>query len=142
MTFYQRISNTYQLEQVLQLQQKNLVAKLDSHEQRVEGFVTVRPRIELLEKMNCACPHIIATDVDTVVGYALVMLPSFRNEIPLLKSMFEAADRLLAGSNYEAMGQICIENAYRGRGLFRGMYQFCKNELQHSFDGVLTEFAT
>lgn len=76
--------------------------------------------------MNDACPHTLAMDGEQVVGYALTMLESFRNEIPILTPMFETADRLLPTKNYLAMGQICIDKPYRGQGLFKGLYRFYK----------------
>ncbi len=142
MIAYKRVSNEKELKQLLILQQKNLFTELETTESIIEGFVTVQHTFDILKRMNRACRHIIVSDRHAVVGYALVMLPSFKNEIPILTPMFEAADTLLIGRNYVVMGQICIEKAYRRKGLFRGIYQFYKNELEHTFDGVLTEVAT
>lgn len=92
--------------------------------------------------MHDACPHILAMDGDKVAGYALVMLRSFKDEMPVLVPMFISADALLNGKNYVAMGQICIDKPYRGLGVFRGMYSFYKKELSSQFDCLFTEVAS
>ena len=39
------------------------------------------------------------------------------------------------------MGQICVDKNYRKQGIFRGLYRFYKEELQHQFDYLITEVA-
>jgi len=92
--------------------------------------------------MNEACPHIVAKDKDKIAGYALVMLPSFRYEMPVLTPMFESADRLLKTKNYVAMGQVCIDKPYRKMGVFKGLYTYYRKELSTQFDCLFTEVAT
>jgi len=90
--------------------------------------------------MNFACPHIIAKDNDSVIGFALVMLSSFRNEIKLLIPLFEKIDELVPKrKTYVVMGQICIDRNYRKQGLFRALYHFYKSELEEQFDFLVTE---
>jgi len=139
---YTRVSSEEELHQILALQKKNAFTAISSKEKQNEGFVTVSHSYELLKQMNDACQHIIAKDGALVVGYALAMLPSFRNEIPLLVAMFETADVVLSGKNYIVMGQICIAKSHRQKGIFKGMYQHYKKELQNKFDGLITEVAT
>ena len=115
---------------------------VSSTEKKNEGFVTVSHSYAILKQMNDARSHVIAKDGDLVVGYALVMLKEFRDEISILSAMFETAEELLGGKKFLAMGQICISKAYRKRGIFRGMYNFYKKELQGEFDCLLTEVAT
>ncbi len=142
MIAYKRVSRTSELEQILDLQSRNMAKVLSAGEIKKEGFITVGHTFDILEKMNSASPHIIAYTSQGIVGYALVMLPSFRNEIPELTPMFEAADRLLPNSNYLAMGQICIDRDYRKMGVFKGMYSFYKEVFHREFDGLVTEVAT
>lgn len=139
---YLRTSSEDELNQILALQKNNAIDAIPSTEKRNEGFVTVSHTYDILKQMNDVCPHIIAKDGDLVVGYALVMLKEFRDEISILSRMFETAAELLGDKNYLAMGQICISKAYRKQGIFRGMYNFYKEELQNEFDCLLTEVAT
>ncbi|MEP3208972.1 MAG: GNAT family N-acetyltransferase [Maribacter sp.] len=142
MVVYKRATETSELEQILALQKKNAIASISATEKEIEGFITVLHTYEILKKMNDACPHIIAKDGDSVVGYALVMLKEFRDEISVLSAMFETAATLLGDKNYLAMGQICISKEYRKQGIFRGMYTYYKEELQGEYDCLLTEVAT
>ena len=139
---YTRASTKNELDQILALQKTNAMNAVSPLEKQSEGFVTVSHSYAILKQMNDACPHIIAKDGDLVVGYALVMLKEFRDEIAVLSAMFDTAAELLGNKSYVAMGQICISKAYRKKGIFRGMYDFYQEELQDEYDCLLTEVAT
>lgn len=137
---YHRAQTIGELEAILKLQILNLPNSL-SHTERVsEGFVTVSHSLEILEQMNSLCPHIIAKYDGDVVGYALCMMESFRNDIPILIPMFKEIDSVIQkGSSYMVMGQICIDKSYRGQGIFRGLYNYMTSELRNDFDMIITE---
>ena len=139
---FTRVSSEEELHQILALQKQNMANGLSQGEKHQEGFITVGHTFDILKSMNDACPHIIAKDADIVVGYALVMLRTFRNEIPVLRPMFDTADGLLPNVNYVAMGQICIAKSHRRQGLFKGMYHYYRQQLQNDFDCLFTEVAT
>ncbi|KIA86827.1 GNAT family N-acetyltransferase [Flavobacterium sp. AED] len=140
---YKRASSLDELEQIRTLQLQNSSQNITSEEKLQEGFVTVQHTIALLEQMNSACAHIIAKDNDIVVGFALVMLSSFRNEIEVLIPMFERIDGLVPkDKTFVVMGQICVDKNYRKQGIFRGLYHFYRKELQHEFDYLISEVAT
>jgi GNAT superfamily N-acetyltransferase len=139
---YKRASTLNELEQIRALQLQNSYQNISSEEKLQEGFVTVQHSVALLEQMNYACAHIIAKDNDIVVGFALVMLSSFRNEIKALIPMFERIGELVSkDKTYAVMGQICVDKDHRKQGIFRGLYHFYKEELQHQFDYLITEVA-
>ncbi len=142
MITYKRATSDDELRQILAIQKRNLKANLALKERQIEGYITVPHTFGILKKMNDACPHILAMDGDLVAGYALVMLHSFKYEMDILTPMFDAADRLLKGKNYLAMGQICVDKPYRGQGVFKGMYTFYKQELSTQYDCLFTEVAT
>ncbi len=133
------------LYQILDLQKINLPRNLSKEESKKEGFVTVDHDFDTLKKMNTPYPHTIALDGNNVVGYALVMLPSMRDEIEILKPMFEKIDKLsyksklLSNSKYFMMGQVCIAKGYRGKGVFYKMYDHLKETTGHDFDLMITE---
>lgn len=139
---YTRASSNEELLQILDIQRRNIKANLNPGEDREEGFITVGHDFDILKKMNDACPHILAKDGNTVAGYALVMLQSFRNEMPVLVPMFETADKLLQGKNYVVMGQVCIDKPYRKMGVFKGMYTYYRDQLSATYDCLFTEVAT
>jgi len=137
---YKRASSLDELYQIRKLQLQNSPQCINAVEKLREGFVTVQHSVALLEQMNFACAHIVAKDNDTVIGYALVMLSSFRNEIIVLLPLFERIDKLFPKhQSYIVMGQICIAKNYRKQGLFRGLYQFYKSELRQHYDFLITE---
>ncbi|MDB4292008.1 GNAT family N-acetyltransferase [Maribacter sp.] len=139
---FTRASTAKELHQILALQQQNMAAGLSQEEALQEGFITVGHTFEILKKMNDACSHIITKDGDNVVGYALVMLRSFRDEIAVLRPMFDTADALLPNVNYVTMGQVCIAKSHRKQGIFKGMYTYYRQQLQAEFDSLFTEVAT
>lgn len=137
-----------ELQQILELQAKNHFSVVGPDKSVSDGFVTVRHTPALLEKMNEACRHIIAKDGNRVVGYALVMLQQFQEFIPELKPMFALLDQLyfkekpLTSYTYYVMGQICIDEHYRGKGLFDQLYAKHKERYAGPFDLCVTEVAT
>ncbi|GGG23038.1 hypothetical protein GCM10011344_24660 [Dokdonia pacifica] len=142
MITYKRAASDQELQEILAIQKRNLKAVISIQERKEQGYITVPHTFDILKKMNDACPHILAMDGDRVAGYALVMLRSFKYEMPILIPMFETADRLLKGKNYVAMGQVCIDKPYRGQGVFKGMYTFYKEQLSTTYDCLFTEVAT
>lgn len=140
---YKRTAQISELEQIITLQAENALTDQSSEEKAKEGFVSARHSLALLQEMNEACPHIIAKIGDEVVGYALVMLPSFKYKIEMLIPMFEKIEVLFSEyKNYVVMGQICIAKEHRKKGIFKGLYNFYKTELESQFSVVVTEVAT
>lgn len=133
------------LHQILQLQKINLPRSLSEAELKQEGFVTVDHDFDTLKKMNTPYPHTIALDGKDVIGYALVMMPLVRNDIDILKPLFEKIDaityqsKLLSQCKYFVMGQVCVAKEYRGQGVFYKMYDHLKFTTQDDFDLILTE---
>ncbi len=129
-----------ELQQILALQQKNLPGEISEKEKSKEGFVTVSHDLELLEKMNTAYPHTIVKDSDKVVGYALSMHPDFGDKIAVLRPMFREINAILpAGKKYLVMGQVCIAKGFRGKGIFRKLYQTMWQTVKKDFDCIITE---
>ncbi|HMB61913.1 MAG TPA: GNAT family N-acetyltransferase [Eudoraea sp.] len=129
-----------ELEQILELQQHNLPQILSPGEKVKEGFVTVSHSLDLLERMNAVCQHIIAKKEGQVIGYALSMHPDFGNEIEVLKPMFdEVNSSALKDAKYIVMGQICIAKEYRGSGIFRQLYKAMQEAIQPHFQYIITE---
>jgi len=107
---YSQVSSQEQLEQISQLQVDNLKRSLTPPEIAKEGFVTCEHSIDLLHKMNHPDGHIIAVKDGEVAGYCLVMSSLWREDIEVLKPMFEMIDELasnheeLSPDNYIVMG--------------------------------------
>lgn len=145
---YTRASTDKELLQILALQEQNLKRSISENEIKAEGFVTVHHDFDLLKRMNDACPHIIAKDGGKVVGYALCMHPKFKDDIDILKPMFQMLEKLLLDpkitlegttENFVVMGQICIEKNYRRQGIFRKLYENMRVAVIPKFKAIVTE---
>ncbi|WP_339650621.1 GNAT family N-acetyltransferase [uncultured Maribacter sp.] len=135
---YTTAKTTDELERILSLQKMNLKSAVSSDEMEQEGFVTVHHDLDLLTRMNDACPHIIAKDNDLVVGYALSMTQDFKYEISVLRPMFTELEENKI-QNYITMGQICVAKTHRKQGIFRGLYEAMKKASYPTYDAIITE---
>ncbi len=135
---YTTASTTEELLQILSLQQMNLKSAVSSEEMKQEGFVTVEHDLKLLKRMNDLCPHIIAKDEEKVIGYALSMTEDFKDEISVLRPMFNELDANHI-QNFLTMGQICIAKTHRKLGVFKGLYGAMKKFSYPKYEYIITE---
>jgi ribosomal protein S18 acetylase RimI-like enzyme len=139
------VQNRAELEQILILQRRNLKQELPDEEMRSQGFVTVQHDLAALEQMHALAPSIIAHQGGELAGYALTMPRECRALMPVLVPMFELFDRLmyrgkpLNDHRFYVMGQICIDKAHRGKGLFELLYHKHRELYQRRFDFIITE---
>jgi GNAT superfamily N-acetyltransferase len=129
---------------ILQLQRANHELSLQSIE---DGFVTVGHRMADLEKMNSIAPHIIVKDGSKVIAYILAMTTESKEDIPVLKPMFEQFNQILykgikvSEYQYIVIGQVCVDKDYRGMGLLDKAYTFYKEVHSPNFQFAITEIA-
>jgi hypothetical protein len=132
---------------ILELQALNIAANLSSAAIEKEGFVTVRHSLELLQKMAYSSPQVIAIANDEVVGYVLSMHPDLRDELDILKPMFDLFERInykgnpLASYAIIVGGQTCIAKEFRGSGILENLYAKARQELQIDYELCVTEIA-
>ena len=140
---YDIIRSDHQLEEILNLQRINLPQHISDEEKQSQGFVTIEHDFKLLKQMNEAYPHVIAMDEGKVIGYTLVMLRKFKDRIDILIPMFNKIDEILNDQgqtkSYFVMGQVCVAKPYRGKGVFKGLYDKMKEVLSKDFDCCITE---
>ena len=134
-----------ELEQIKALQSANLKSLLNEDEQLREGFVTAVYSIEVLKKMNAKYPAIIAKVDHQLVGYSLVISPSFIGHHPLLDDLIQNINQLnykgrsLASSKYIVVGQLCVDKEYRNRGIALGLYNHFKKTYSKTFEYCVTD---
>lgn len=139
------VQHRAELEQILALQRKNLKQALSAEEMRSQGFVTAEHDLAALERMHALAPSIVAHHDSELVAYALMMPRECRALLPVLEPMFDLFDRLdyrgrpLNDYRFYVMGQICIDKAHRGRGLFEQLYHGHRERYRERFDLLLTE---
>ena len=130
-----------ELEQILELQRKNLARNLPPAEIAEQGFVTVQHTLPALRGMHAVAPSIVAVEGGVLAGYALVMPRECRAFVPLLEPMFQRLDGL-GVERFYVMGQICIAREWRGRGVFDALYRAHRQHLGARFDCSITEVST
>ena len=134
-----------EIQQILELQKSNLPQNLTDEQKNSQGFVTVIHSFETLQKMNNTEQGIIAKEDDKVIGYLLAMTTQSKHDIPVLVPMFEAFDNVLYNNkkitayNYIIVGQVCIAEGYRGKGLLDNCYEAYKNHFKEKYDFAITE---
>lgn len=139
------VQDKAELEQILVLQRKNLKQVLSAEELRSQGFVTVQHDLAALERMHALAPSIAVWQGRELVAYALMMPRECRDLMPVLVPMFDLCDRLeyrgkpLKEQRFYVMGQICIDKAHRGKGLFEQLYHKHRELYQQRFDFIVTE---
>lgn len=144
---FAQVSNHREVGQILELQAQNLAASLTPEVIASQGFVTVKHDPEVLLEMNRAYPSVIAKAGDALAGYCLVMPREFAPKVPILAPMFRMLDTLswqgrsLRESRWFVMGQVCVAEAFRGQGVFDGMYRKLREVCRRDFDFVVTEVA-
>jgi len=147
MVTYSRCTTENELRQILKLQQENLPTAVSEDRKKTDGFVTVLHTFDLLKAMNDTCPHIIAKENNTVIGYTLCMDPKFGDTLEVLRPMFkeienalsDAAVPLASNSNYIVMGQVCIATEFRKQGIFRKLYETMKRQVLPPYEYIITE---
>jgi GNAT superfamily N-acetyltransferase len=137
------------LQGILELQQRNHFSTLGESEIKSEGFLTLKHDLTSLQQLHQIAPSVIVkNERDTVVGYALTMLPECRQLIPDLEPMFALfdhlkwQDRALSQYRFYVMGQVCVSKEYRGQGIFEMLYRHHKKMYQAKFNLFITEIAT
>lgn len=147
MIIYTTANSKNDLEGILSLQKRNLVASLTDDEIQSQGFVTVDHSYEQLEKLNSYERHVIAKENEKVVGYLLAMTKRSRLDIPVLIPMFELFDSIsyrgkkISEYNYLVVGQVCIDQAWRGRGILDDCYAAYCEHYRAKYDFAITEIA-
>ncbi len=136
------VQGEHELEQILELQRANLARNLSAEDIASQGFVTVEHSLEVLRRMHAIRPSIVAKEGEQLAGYALVMPVECRSFLPILEPMFGRLDALGIGrQRFYVMGQICVEQRWRSRGVFDLLYMAHRRCLGSEYDCVVTEVA-
>ncbi|MDB5230802.1 MAG: hypothetical protein JWN76_1607 [Chitinophagaceae bacterium] len=148
MLFSTIVTNETELQQIHQLNQRNLKQNLSLQEIKEQGFVTWLYSPGLLKDMHNLAPSIIVKDNESVVGYALVTLKESRAFHADIKMMLQHLEQIIyqgktfSSHNYYVMGQVCIDKKYRSQGIFQMLYEQHRKSYSNRFDMVVTEVST
>ena len=142
------VSRPREVEMILALQAQNHRDHVDAATAASDGFTSVRHDPAVLQAMNREHPSAIALADEQLAGYCLMMPQSFRDRVPILQPMFAMLDGLswrgvpLAGDpRWFVMGQVCVAQAFRGQGVFDGLYHRLRDCYAGAFDFTVTEIS-
>lgn len=143
------VSKPDDVSEILELQAANLPSALTAETMAREGFVTVHHDPAVLRRMNEEAPAIVAKAGGRVIAYALVMPRGYAAEVPILRPLFDRLEALSwkgtplrHNPRWFVMGQICVADGYRGRGVFDGLYRTMAERYSDRFDLTVTDVAT
>jgi GNAT superfamily N-acetyltransferase len=134
--------------QILDLQKKNLKKYISPEERQSEGFLTMQFNIDMLKALHELAPSVIIKDDGKLVAYAITLFLEGRKAYPDLEPMFKNFSNLkwngkpLYDYRFYVMGQICIDKDYRGKGLFRRLYEAHREFFSERFHIIVTEIST
>ena len=124
---------------MLALQEANLVENLPI-EQHKDGFLSGRFAAEQFAQMNGEAAVVVAEDDRRIVGYACSAGVDFSRQFPILAAMIATfgqltyLDTTLIDARVCIYGPVCVDRAWRGRGVLRGLVARTKAELAAQFD--------
>jgi ribosomal protein S18 acetylase RimI-like enzyme len=134
----------HQIDSLLDLQRRNLREYLDAQTIESQGYVSFHYTPDILQKKMSGAPQIIAREGDTVVAYALSTIPEISKTIdafvPLLEKFKTIAyhGKMLTDWRYYIVGQVCVDEKWRGKGVFDALYAEHKRLFQPDYDFVVT----
>jgi hypothetical protein len=127
------------LPSLLELQESNLFENL-TPEQQKDGFLSARFSKEQFAQMNREAAVVVAEDDGRIVGYACSAGADFSAQFPILDAMIATFGRLtylgttLIDARVCIYGPVCVDRAWRGRGVLRGLIAGLKAQLAGQFD--------
>jgi GNAT superfamily N-acetyltransferase len=133
--------------QILDLQRLNHAGALSPDVQAHEGFVYAQHTASLLRRMSAELPQAVALADHMVVGYCLSLPLSLRSELPTIAPMFDQfarsayRGRSLSELSFFVGGQVCVDRAYRGRGLIGRLYEHVRRSAPAEYELCVTEIA-
>jgi predicted GNAT superfamily acetyltransferase len=124
---------------IVQLNTVNFIANLSDDERR-DGFLSAVFTLAQTAAMAEDLGTTVAIVDDRLAGFLCAFRNDFDHGSPVVAKMIESYDRLsfegqlLNSYKSYAYGPVCIDRAYRRRGLLRGLYQAQKRELAGRFE--------
>ena len=130
--------------QLQALQQKYHISSI-REEDKQNGFVTTlftaEQFQELIERENGIS---LACDGDTLAGYAMAGSWEFWSKWPLFQQMIADLPNVaflgqtLSTQNSYQYGPVCIDMAYRGRGVLESLFRFSTSQMSSRYPILIT----
>jgi len=124
---------------ILYLQSRCLLVNLSSDD-RKEGFLSAEFPLAQIAAMASDLGVVVARDGGRVVGYMCASRMDFMDRPPILDAMLQCLEgkalegKVLSEAPTFVYGPVCIDRAWRGRGLLRRMFSALKGVLGGRFE--------
>jgi hypothetical protein len=124
---------------LLALQEANLRDNLPV-EARAEGFLSARFTREQFAEMDTGGAVVVAQAEDAIAGYLCASTVDFNRRFALLAAMIERYPQLalhgrpLTSFTSFVYGPVCVDRAFRGRGMLRGLFHALLHETAVRFE--------
>jgi GNAT superfamily N-acetyltransferase len=142
------VTTPEELHQIARLSQDNLATTITPEKKIEEGYVTWPYTPDILGTLHAIAPSVIVKDGDRLAGYAIVLTrecaavyPPIENAIRQFSAIRYKGRPLLDYCVY-FMGQICVDQDYRGKGVFRLLYEFHRQQFYPQYEMLVTEVST
>jgi hypothetical protein len=141
------VTTEQELSQIAALSASNLSTNISKETKESEGFVSWYYPVEALLALHTIVPSVIAKDGDIVAGYALTLVRECIPVYPVMAATMEHVSclrykgRPLSDSRLYLMGQICVREGYRGKGVVGLLYDFHRQEFSDRYDMLVTEIS-
>jgi hypothetical protein len=142
------VSTPEELDQIAHLSDLNLVTNISPETKAKQGFVTWSYPVDALKALHGIVPSVIAVDEGAVVGYALSLLRESSSAYPRMQGTLDHLasvqyeGKSLGGYRFYLMGQICVAESHRGKGVVELLYQFHRKQFSPQFEMLVTEIST
>jgi len=137
-----------ELQEIIALQKQYLRGIKSQEEESDQGFLTVEHSLDTLTRMHEIAPSVIARNNGQLAGFALTMPLACGNLIPVLFPMFQIFSGInykrkpISEYNFYVMGQICVAEPFRGKGVFDLLYSKHRELFEAKYDFIVTEIST
>ncbi len=163
------VSTPEELDQIAHLSHINLLTNISRETKAKEGFVTWSYSAVDLKALHEIAPSVVAVDAPDkfgdqdpapkvaaevrvrepqVVGYALTLLPESVSAYPRMQGTLDHLATLqyegkpLSEYRFYLMGQICVAESHRGKGVVDLLYEFHRKQFSSQFEMLVTEIST
>jgi ribosomal protein S18 acetylase RimI-like enzyme len=141
------ITTDEELVQVAQLSEANSALNVQEDLKKTEGYVTWSYPLNVLRVINRVAPSVIVKDGEKVVGYAIVLTKETAPHFAPLREALEwfgtvqYEQKSILDHRVYFLGQTCIHQDYRGKGILNLLYDFHRQEYSPFYDIAVSEIS-
>lgn len=124
---------------ILQLQGENVPEALDERQKR-QGFIVSRMNEAQLAAINRGIGIVVAEQEGRLAGFVCLMPADVQPRPPVVDAMLATlatqsfAGRALSEQRVFLYGPVCLDAAWRGKGVLKRLYEAVKAHTRHDYD--------